>query len=78
MEFQRAARPFWAPFLPLVTACAMSTFGLILSTSTAAPAWAVKAVEPTPQQLHESFLACGGGGNGAERKPARPGTTKHQ
>jgi hypothetical protein len=56
----------------------MSTFGLILSTSTAAPAWAVKAVESTPQQLHESFLACGGGGNGAERKPARPGTTKHQ
>jgi hypothetical protein len=25
----------------------------------------------------QTLLACGGGGNGAERKPARPGTKKH-
>jgi len=78
MEFQRFCRPFCAPVLSLVTGCAMSTFALMLWASAAAPAWAAKAVQQRPQQLPETLLACGGGGNGAERKPARPGTTKHQ
>jgi len=78
MEFLRSFRPFCAPALSLVTGCAMSSFALMLSMSAAAPAWAAKAVQQRPQQLPETLLACGGGGNGAERKPARPGTTQHQ
>jgi hypothetical protein len=78
MEFRRSFRLASAPVLSVVTGFAMSTFALMLSTSAAAPAWAAKAVQQRPQQQQEALLACGGGGNGAERKPARPGTTKHQ
>ncbi|MBU6249815.1 MAG: hypothetical protein KGO47_01440 [Cyanobacteria bacterium REEB417] len=78
MEFLRSFQTFYAPVLSLVTGCAMFSFALMLSMSATAPAWAAKAVQQIPQELPETLLACGGGGNGAERKPARPGTTKHQ
>ena len=65
-------------FSGLLATAVISTAATLLISVFSSAAFAARLATVALQQQQSIQLACGGGGNGAERKPARPGTDQHQ